>query len=175
VLRGATSLFAEVEIDFSASYNRSVPVTLNDRFFPLLILSFRDPFLPGELELHYKKLAKIADHALERRLRTVAILTNDPSGVSAAGRKQSADALRTCMTPAQVDVTALSLVAVDSAFVRGVLTAFRWLSPDGTLKSLRVTATMQQALDEAIEALESLGTPFKGDLAALKKELGLPI
>lgn len=151
-----------------------MPISLNDKFFPLLILSFRDPFLPGELDRHYKKLAQIADYALERQLRTVAILTSDPSLVSPTGRKQSAEALRIHMTPAQVDVTLASFIAIDNAFVRGVVTAFRWLSADGTLKSLRFIATMQQAMDQALEALEGAGTPFKGDLAALKKELNLP-
>jgi hypothetical protein len=164
---------SKVEIELAASYNQGVPVSLNDRFFPLLLMSFYEPYAPGELDRHYTRLAAIADEAIRRQLRLVVILTSDPSLVSTVGRKQSADSLRRCMSPKQVDVTAASFVTVDSPLVRGVLTAFRWLSPD-TLKTLRVTATMQQALDQALVALDQLGTPLQGDLAALRKELGLP-
>jgi hypothetical protein len=146
---------------------------LNDRFFPILLMGFQDPFVPGELDAYYKRLAQIADIAIGRRLKLVAIATSDPMVVSTAGRKQIAQALRTHLTQVQIAATAASFLPIDNTLVRGVLTAFRWLAPD-TIENLHVTPNMEEALREALRALRELGTPFTGNIPALRRELKLP-
>jgi len=72
----------------------------------------------------------------------------------------------------QVDATLASFVPIDSSFVRGAVTAYRWFAPD-TVKTLRVVDSLERALDEAMRALEAQGTPFTGDRAALRRALHL--
>jgi hypothetical protein len=150
-----------------------VAASLNERFFPILLMALEDPFVPGELEVHYKRLAQISDIANGRRIKLVAIVTSDPMVVSAGGRRQVVQALRSHLSPVQIAATAASFLPVDSTLVRGVLTAFRWVSPDA-VKTLRVTPSMEEALREALLALRELGTPFTGNVPALRRELKLP-
>jgi hypothetical protein len=76
------------------------------------------------------------------------------------------------MTPEQINVTLKSYLPIDSALVRGAVTAFKWFSAD-TLKTLEVVSSMHAALREALLALETHGTPFTGDQQALRRALRL--
>ena len=131
-----------------------------------------EPFLPGEIEAYLELLVAIADEGIRTGRRHVVIVTNDPTKVSAAGRRRVANAMALHLTPAQIDVTLASFLPIDSTVVRGMITAFRWFSPD-TLKTLRVVSSMQSALDEALQTLEAHGTPFTGDYKALRRALQL--
>jgi hypothetical protein len=92
--------------------------------------------------------------------------------VSAAGRRRVANCVALHMRQEQIDVTLVSFMPIDSALVRGAMTAFKWFSPD-TLKSLRVVSSVESALREALVALQEQGTPFTGDLQALRQALRL--
>ena len=153
-------------------YHRSVPTTLNDTFYPILLMGLDEPFAPGEIEAHLEKLVAIANAGIRTQRRHVVIVTNDPTKVSAAGRRRVANAMALHLSPAQVDVTLASFLPIDSIIVRGAVTAFRWFSPD-TVKTLRVVDSMQSALDEALRALAAHGTPFEGDYQALRRALRL--
>jgi hypothetical protein len=153
-------------------YDQGVPTVLNDTFYPILLMGMDEPYAPGEIEAYLEKLVAIANEALRTRKRHVVIVMNDPTKVSAAGRRKVADAVAKRMTPTQIDVTLASFLPIDSALVRGVLTAFKWFSPH-TLKSLQVVDSLQSALDQALAALEAHGTPFTGDRQALRRALQL--
>jgi hypothetical protein len=131
-----------------------------------------EPYAPGEIEAYLAKLVAIANEGLRTRRRHVVIVTNDPTKVSAAGRRKVAEAVAQGMTPTQIDVTLVSFLPIDSALVRGVVTAFKWFSPH-TLRTLRVVDSMQSAFDQALAALEAHGTPFTGDRQALRRALQL--
>jgi hypothetical protein len=149
-----------------------VTTVLNDEFYPVLLMGFDEPYAPGELEHYLEKLAGICNEAIRTRRRHVVIVVNDPRKVSAAGRRRVADAMALHLTTEQVNVTLASFLPIDSTIVRGALTAFRWFSPN-TLKTLVVTTTMEEALDEALKALAVHGTPFTGERQALRRALRL--
>jgi hypothetical protein len=71
-----------------------------------------------------------------------------------------------------IDVEEPFAPGVTSAIERGMLTALRWLLPD-VVKAVYPVASLQDAFDEAIRVLESLGTPFTGDRDGLRAALGL--
>jgi hypothetical protein len=149
-----------------------VPCILNETFYPILLTGLDEPFLPGEIEAYLEKLLAIANEGIRTGKRHVVIVINDPTKVSAAGRRRVADAVTSRLTPAQLDVTLASFLPIDSALVRGAVTAFKWFSPEA-LKSLRVVSSMRGALSEALRALDQHGTPFTGDKRALRRALGL--
>lgn len=148
----------------------TVTTVLNDVFYPIILMGFDEPFAAGEIEAYLEKLVAIADEGIRTRRRHVVIVTNDPLKVSAAGRRRVANAVALHMTPEQVDVTLASFLPIDSTLVRGVLTAFRWFSPE-TIKTLRAVDSMESAFREALIALEAHGTPFAGDKLALRRAL----
>jgi len=149
-----------------------VPCVLNDAFYPIILMGLDEPFGPGEIEAYLEKLSLLADEAIRARKRHVVIVTNDPLKVSAAGRRKIANAVALRLTPEQVAVTLASFMPIDNTLVRGVITAFQWFSPD-TLKTLRLVSSMQEALHEALQALEAQGTPFTGDRQGLRRALRL--
>lgn len=149
-----------------------MPCILDNTFYPILLMGMDEPFGPGEIEAYLEKLVSIADEGLRTGKRHVVIVTNDPTKVSAAGRRRVANAVALHLSPAQIDVTLASFMPIDSALVRGAITAFKWFSSE-TLKTLCVVSSMQGALREALLALEEHGTPFRGDLAALRRALRL--
>jgi hypothetical protein len=163
---------SEVLIWPRAVYHGGVPCVLNDAFYPIILMGLDEPYLPGEIEAYLEKLVSIADEGLRTGKRHVVIVTNDPTKVSAAGRRRVANCVALHMRQEQIDVTLVSFMPIDSALVRGAMTAFKWFSPD-TLKSLRVVSSVESALREALVALQEQGTPFTGDLQALRQALRL--
>jgi hypothetical protein len=145
-----------------------VATVLNDTFYPILLWSTSEPFAPGELDAHVIKLAAIADKGIRNRTRHVVVVTTTSVNLSAAGRKSVAAALHRHLTPAQNDVSLASFLPVDSTVIRGILTAFRWLSPE-SVKSVRMESSPGAALEAALKALEAYGTPFTGDRQALRR------
>jgi hypothetical protein len=153
-------------------YRSGVAAFLSDEFYPVVISGMKEPFLPGEIELFCAQVCAIADHGIRTDRRHVVIVTNDPVGLSAAGRRKVADALARYVTTAQNEVTLASFLPIDSTLVRGALTAFRWFAPE-TIKTLRAVDSMPSALQEALAALAEHGTPFTGDLKGLRRALQL--
>jgi hypothetical protein len=145
---------------------------LDDRFYPVILFEVAEPFAPGELDAYFQRLRGLADEALRQGRKHVVISMNQKVSMSAAGRSAVAAATKRHLTPAQIDATAATLLVMTSPLERGVVTAFGWLFPE-TVKSIRPVASRQAALDEALRTLDSLGTPFTGDLEALRDALGL--
>ncbi len=149
-----------------------MPATLDERFYPVLLIEVAEPFAPGELEAYFGRLAQAADKTLGRGRKHVVIAVNDTVKMSAAGRSAIAAASKKYMTPRQIDATAATLIVMNSALERGVVTAFGWLFPE-TVKSIRAMPSMSDAFDEAMRVFDSLGTPFRGDRDGLRAALGL--
>lgn len=145
---------------------------VDDRFYPVVLIELSEPIAPGELDAYFQRLSAIADKSLRRGRKHVVIATNQTVSMSAAGRKAVAAATKEHMTPAQIEASAAMLIVMKSALERGVVTAFGWLFPE-TMKHVRAVASMQDAYDEALRTLESLGTPFEGERAALRAALGI--
>jgi hypothetical protein len=145
-----------------------VAAVLDNTFYPILLWSTSEPFAPGELDALGTKLAAIADEGIRTGKRHVVVVTVNSVNLSAAGRKSVAAALERHMNQARNDVTLASFLPVNSALIRGILTAFRWLSAE-SVKTVRMEASPREALDAALRALEQNGTPFTGDPQALRR------
>jgi hypothetical protein len=154
-------------------YHHAVVAVLNDTFYPVLLSRIEEPLAPKELESYFQKLAGLADRAILKRERYVVIVMDDISKFSAAGRKQIAEVQARYVTPQRNDATLAAYASIDNAFVRGAVTAIRWFAPD-LVRHLHVSASREDALDEALSALERRGTPFAGDFRALRAAMGLP-
>lgn len=167
---------APLEPTFHATRTRvniaAVPAELNDTFYPILLSRMEEPLAPGETDAYFQKLVALADACLRTGERYVVIVTSDVVKFGAAGRKQVAEAETRYLTPARNGVTLAAYVPVDNAFVRGAVTALRWISPE-IVKSIRVVASLELALHEALRTLHGNGTPFTGELAGLRRALGL--
>jgi hypothetical protein len=151
-----------------------VPTELNDRFYPILLSRLEDPTTTGEIETFFRKLAALADAGIRKHERYVVIVTSNVLKVSPALRKQVAEVQRRILTPERNEVTLAAFVPIDNSFVRGAVTALGWIAPD-MMQSVQVVASLQLALDEALRVLQANGTTFRGDRAALRSALGLPI
>jgi hypothetical protein len=149
-----------------------VPAILNDTFLPVLLSSMQEPLADGELDAYFKKLVALADEGIRARSKYVVIVTSDVTKFSATGRKHVAEAQARFMTSERDDVTLAAFVPIDNVFVRGAVTALRWLSPE-VVKSIRVVASPELALSEALKMLEDSGTPFTGNRQALQRALGI--
>jgi hypothetical protein len=149
-----------------------VTAELNDTFYPILLSRIDEPVTLGEIENYFKKLVRLADDGLRKRERYVVIVVSDVVKFSAAGRRQVGEVQARYLTPQRNEVTLAAFVPVDNAFVRGIVTAVRWFAPD-LVKSIELVSSLEVALDKALSALESNGTPFKGDRSALRRAMGL--
>jgi hypothetical protein len=155
-----------------ASYDGVVTAELNDTFYPILLSRIEEPLAPSELDRYFKKLVSLADAAISKREKYVVIVVSDVMKVNAAGRKQLALVQARYLTPERNDRTLAAFLPIDNAFVRGAVTALRWLSPELT-KSIHVVASLEVALNEALRVLEANGTPFTGERPALRRALGI--
>jgi hypothetical protein len=149
-----------------------VPAELNDAFYPVLLSKIEEPLASQEIDAYFKKLVALADAAIRRRERYVVIVVSDVMGFTAAARRQVADAQARYLTRERNEVTIAAFVPIDNTFVRGAVTALRWLSPE-IVKSIHVVASLEVALTEALRVLEEHGTPFKGERLALRRAIGL--
>jgi hypothetical protein len=147
-----------------------VPAALNDRFYPILLSRTDEPVTDAELDAFFTKLAMLADEGIRKGERYVVIVLNDPTKFSPAGRRKVAEMQAHYVTPRRNDVTLAAFIPIDNAFVRGAVTALRWVSPD-IVKSVQFVPTVDAALREALATLEANGTPFTGDLPALRRAL----
>jgi hypothetical protein len=149
-----------------------VTAELNTDFYPILLSRFEEPLAAGQTDAYFRKLIALADAAIVKGERYVVVITSDAMKFGAAGRRQVAEAETRYLTPARNEVTLAAFVPIDNAFVRGGLTALRWIAPE-TVKAIRTVASLEVALDQALRVLEENGTPFKGELVALRRALGL--
>jgi hypothetical protein len=149
-----------------------VSATLNDSFYPILLSSMEEPLQQGELDAYFQKLIPLADAGIRKREQYIVIVLNDPMKFSAAARKKVLEAQARYLSPAQMDVTLASFVYVNSAFARGAVTALRWVAPE-LIKSVRLVANLEAAMNDALALLEAEGRPFRGNRQALRRELGL--
>jgi hypothetical protein len=153
-------------------YDCAVPAALNDTFYPVLLSSVQEPLARAEIDAYFSKLILLADEGIRTGKKHVVIVTSDVMKFTATGRKQVADAQTRFMTAERDDATLAAFVPIDNSFVRGAVTALRWLSPE-VVKSVRVVPSLKIALSEALSMLEAIGTPFVGDRVALSRALGL--
>jgi len=135
-------------------YDCVVPAVLDDMFYPVLLSSMQEPLARAELDAYFSKLVVLADEGILRRRKYVVIVIGDVTHFTATGRRQVADAQARFMTAERNDVTLAAFIPIDNSFVRGALTALRWLSPE-VVKSVRLVPSLEIALSEALSMLES--------------------
>jgi hypothetical protein len=155
-----------------ARYYRPVAIVLNDAFYPIVLVGMYEPYSAEEVDDYFTRLLAIFKWGVRTHTRHVVILIHDPTQASAAGRRQMAEAHKQRVTRAQNELTLACFVPIDNAIMRGMITAFSWFAPD-IVKTLRCVATMEDALQQALQVLAAQGTPFVGDMRALRAALKL--
>lgn len=132
----------------------------------------QEPLTRGEVEAYFEKLVALAEEGIRTGGKYVVIVTSDVTKFTARGRKYVAEAQARFMTAERDAITRAAFVPIDSALIRGAITALHWLSPD-VAKHIRIVASMEIAFREALEVLEASGSPFRGDEIGLRRALGL--
>lgn len=145
---------------------------LNERFFPLLLSDMVEPLTIKELDDYFRKVAELADTGIRTGTRYAVIVLNDPMQMSALGRKQVAEVQARYLTRERNDVALAAYVRIESILARGAVTAISWISPE-IVRHVQAVPSLEVALQKALQALEAHGTPFTGDLAAVRDALGL--
>lgn len=149
-----------------------MPAELNDTFYPILLSRMEEPLAAAEADAYFTKLVRLADACIRTGERYVVIVTSDVVKFGAASRKQIAAAETRYLTPERNQVALAAYLPIDNSFVRGAVTALRWISPE-IVKAVRVVPSLEVALHEALLVLNGNGTPFTGELVALRRALGL--
>ena len=149
-----------------------VPAELNDRFYPILLSRMDDPVTSAEAEAYFEKLIVLADEGIRSGRKYTVITTSNIMKFTAASRKHVADAQARYLSADRNDVTLAAFLPIDNSVIRGMMTAFRWVAPR-LLQYVHVVPSLEAALDDALRALADNGTPFKGDLQALRRVLDL--
>jgi hypothetical protein len=145
-----------------------MPARLDGTFVPVLLSSMEEPLSRADMEAYFGELIRIVDEGLRARQRLVVIVTSDATKFTAAGRKIVAEAEARFMSEERYAAIVASYVPTDNALMRGALTALGWLAPN-IVKSIRLVPSLEIALTQALQTLETSGSPFRGDRRELQR------
>jgi len=134
-------------------------VVVDDRYAPLIIVTFL-----GETDLTLAKWFEdvhrriILSHGVQgRRILSIADATRSVKPTPELRRFWAEMSERT--TPAMKEATLATFLVVNSALIRGAITAISWMSP--SLRDLESFATIDVAMNEAFQRLARAGTPVQ--------------
>lgn len=124
--------------------------TIDDTQFPLLITVWRGASTVSDIGAYAAAMNRYMARALAEG-RSVA-LVDDATAITATSPEVK-KAIAALGPPASVVVG--TWVISDSALIRGVVTALRWLNP--AMANVRMVASFDRALREARAALDAAG------------------
>jgi hypothetical protein len=127
-----------------------------------------EPLSRADVEGYFGELIRIVDEGIRAQQRLVVIVTSDATKFTAAGRKVVAEAESRYMSAERYAAVVASYVPTDNALMRGALTALGWLAPN-MVKSIRLVPSLESALTQALQTLETSGSPFRGDRQELQR------
>ncbi len=124
-------------------------ITVETRFYPFVLMSFRGDPTESEYRALFDSLAQISRKALRESTKHVCI-TVSSCNISPQNRKLVASLTEKHPEELMGPVIG-SYVIVDSTILRGLLTALRWLSPK--LAKLETPGSPDEAMTAALACL----------------------
>ena len=139
-------------------------LTFDDRYFPIVVMRW-----DGLADIEAAKwgmdhLAGASKTAVARGTRLVSISDARRARRPSAEVRKYFAAESARGLPEQADVVINTYVVLDSALLRGALTAIGWLSP--SVQSVKTTATIEEAIEQALQDLEANGVARPHGLSA---------
>jgi hypothetical protein len=126
-------------------------ITVETRFYPFVLMSFRGDPTESEYRALFDSLAQVSRKALRESTKHVCI-TVSSSTISPQARKLVASLTEKFPEELMGPVIG-SCVVVDSTLLRGLLTALSWLSP--RLAKLDTAASPDEAMNTALACLRT--------------------
>jgi hypothetical protein len=133
-------------------------IVIDDRYTPLIITTFfgeTDLALGRWFEDVHKKLL-LSHGAQGRRILSIADATMAVKPTPDMRRFWAELSDRS--TPTMKEATLATFLVVNSALIRGAITAISWMSP--SLRDLESFGTVDEAIREAFQRLARAGTPI---------------
>jgi hypothetical protein len=139
-------------------------VVLDAQYWPVVFATWIDEPSEGAVTRYFEANEKLLTRARSSRERFVVVTdTAHTKRPSAKVRKLIAD--KTNAQPKDaVELTMGSIIVVESALIRGVVTALTWILP--RMKDSEILGSISEAIDRALAILDSKGVARPKGLSA---------